>query len=121
MITADEILKGQEIPDNLKENFEDLHFHLNQFRKAYDNTMIVSSGYRSPAHNLLIGGARNSAHCLCQACDFVDVSHSIRTFILDNPEILEECSLYCEDFDNTPTWVHLQTRVIPSGKRIFKP
>jgi uncharacterized protein YcbK (DUF882 family) len=83
--------------------------------------MIVTSGYRSPAKNLLIGGAKNSAHCQCQACDFKDDDHSIKNFIINNLEVLEDCGLYCEEFDFTPNWCHLQTRVIPSGNRIFNP
>jgi len=34
------------------------------------NAILISSGYRSPALNAKVGGAKNSQHCLAEAVDF---------------------------------------------------
>lgn len=125
MITRDEILMGRDKAFPLNPEQENslyiLTTRLNKFRAIYGKSMVISSGYRPAGINARVGGATNSAHIACQACDFRDVNGDIRKFIQENPSVLEACDLYCEDFKHTPTWVHLQTRRTRSGKRIFKP
>jgi hypothetical protein len=36
----------------------------------YDKPVLISSGYRSPRLNTMVGGSRNSAHTHGLACDF---------------------------------------------------
>ena len=43
---------------------------LEPVRVHFDRPVIVSSGYRSPALNVAIGGSRTSQHCLGEAADF---------------------------------------------------
>jgi zinc D-Ala-D-Ala carboxypeptidase len=119
MITKEEILKGQSCPAEYQDNLKKLLEALNMFRAVYGKPMVVSSGYRIPEHNQLIGGAKNSAHCFCEAADFSDNSQSLRSYCLANLAILESCGLWMEDPAHTPTWVHLQIR--PASKRIFTP
>ena len=121
MITRAEILKGQDIPADLEPLLSDYLELINKFRAIYGKPMIVNSGYRSREHNAKIGGAPNSAHCVCQAADFRDNDGALRNWIKDNINVLEVCDLYCEDFAATPTWVHIQSRQVASGNRIFKP
>jgi uncharacterized protein YcbK (DUF882 family) len=42
---------------------------LHQVEKHYGRPAIVTSGYRNPSHNRLVGGARHSLHTLCAAAD----------------------------------------------------
>ena len=42
---------------------------LEQLRIKFNEPMIITSGYRHPAHNIVIGGARNSAHIQGRAVD----------------------------------------------------
>lgn len=42
---------------------------LEQLRSLVGQPVLITSGYRSPALNTLIGGARNSVHCLGLAAD----------------------------------------------------
>ncbi len=125
MITIQEFLMGRikfdDLSDTLKSNTNDLLVKLNKFRSKYGKPMIVTSGYRPESVNSSIGGAKKSAHIECQACDFSDKDGKLKEFILNNASILEECDLYMEHPDNTPTWVHLQSRKTKSGSRIFKP
>ncbi len=119
LISREEILKGQTCPLNFETNLQKLLECLNAFRAIYGKSMIVTSGYRTPEHNASIGGASNSAHCLCMAADFADVSRDLSKYCLSNEDILETCGLWMENPDSTPTWVHLQIR--PAINRIFIP
>jgi len=125
MITREEVLMGRDkqypLTPELERNLQELLRRLNLFRQMYARPMVVSSGYRPAALNKRVGGAKNSAHMTCEACDFRDDKGELRRYILQNPSVLEACDLYCEDFNFTPTWVHLQTRRTRSGNRIFKP
>ena len=40
-----------------------------KLRVKFNEPMIITSGYRHPAHNMVIGGARNSAHIQGRAVD----------------------------------------------------
>jgi hypothetical protein len=119
MIKEVEITKKQVIPDEYKKNLATLLERLNKFRTAYGKPMIVTSGYRSPEYNAKIGGAKRSCHTMCMACDFADSNKSIQDFIKNNPEILDICELWCEDFEHTKGWVHLDIK--PRKNRIFLP
>jgi hypothetical protein len=128
MVSRDEILKGQTIPDIFKVDYEinlaELMCAINEFADKIDEfygehiPLIVSSGYRTPEHNANVGGAKASAHLYCLAVDLKDNDNLIKSYILENPQVLEECGLYMEHQDYTPTWCHLQTR--KTSKRIFR-
>jgi hypothetical protein len=113
--------KFEDLTPELQANAQEQLRRVNLFRAAYGKPMIVNSGYRTPEHNAEIGGAKNSSHCTCQAIDFRDNDGELKKYIAENPDILEKCDLYMEAPESTPTWVHLQSRAIPSGHRIFKP
>lgn len=121
MITRWEVLQNQECPPELEENLGKLLFALNKFRLLYGIPMLVSSGLRSPSKNAAVGGATDSPHLTCQACDFSDSSGEIKKWVAAHPNVLEECQLYMEDPAVTTTWIHLQIRPTKSGSRVFKP
>jgi uncharacterized protein YcbK (DUF882 family) len=129
-ISKSEILMGrikeEELSDELKANLEKLTAALNGVRTAYGKPMIVSSGYRSPAKNASIGGAKKSHHMSCKACDFKDTDGSLDTWCLMNQDLLEKLGLWQEHPDATPGWVHLDigerdTTKKREYKRVFKP
>lgn len=105
-------------PD-LEQNLAALLVALNQFRDAYGKPMFVTSGYRPGPFNQKAGGAPNSPHLTCQACDFEDRSRDLTKFCLANLDLLEKCGLWMESPVATATWVHLQTR--PTHNRVFLP
>lgn len=49
---------------------------LEPLRKAYGAPIVVTSGYRSPALNRAVGGAKSSQHMKGQAADIRSVSDS---------------------------------------------
>lgn len=119
MISREEILKDQKCPPEYEDNLDALLYSLNEFRDAYGKPMIVTSGYRSPEHNALIGGAKNSSHLRCQAADFSDKDGKLKEFCLANLPLLQQCGLWMEHPSHTPGWVHLQIR--PAKQRVFLP
>jgi uncharacterized protein YcbK (DUF882 family) len=61
---------GAPMPDFVKENVQKLVKNLEVIRAAAGAPMRINSGYRSPAHNTSIGGAKNSFHMKGMAADF---------------------------------------------------
>lgn len=122
-ITRDEVLMKREseypLDEILESNLQKLLVAVNKFREIYNIPMSISSGYRPAQYNIKVGGAKNSPHKTCEAIDFHDKDGKIKLFCLQNIKVLEECGLYIEDFNNTPTWVHMQVR--STRNRIFKP
>lgn len=125
LISRDEILNKQEekfpLTSVMEGNLLRLLDAVNKLRLAYGKPMIVSSGYRPPEHNAKVGGAPNSCHLTCEAVDFRDKDGELKKWCLANLKILEDCGLYMEHQDATPTWLHVQTRMPKSGSRVFRP
>lgn len=124
-ISRAEVTMGRELEfplsQVLEQNLNDLLLRLNKFRATYNLPMYVSSGYRPGHYNTDAGGAADSPHLECKACDFHDQDRSLTNWILQNKQVLVDCDLYMEDPAHTPTWVHLQSRRTVSGSRIFIP
>lgn len=109
---------------------------INQVRKAYGKPMTVTSGYRTKEDHLRIyrqiatrKGIKfdpskvpmASRHLSGQAVDIYDPKGEFKQWIRMNIELFEELGLYLEDFNHTPTWVHIQITPPRSGKRFFIP
>ena len=120
-IKREEILMGRDaeypLSQDLDNNLSKLLIAVNKLRTLYGKPMIVSSGYRPGKYNVAAGGAKGSSHLSCEAVDFKDADKALKTWI--TVDILEECGLYMEHPDHTPTWLHVQIR--PTQNRIFKP
>lgn len=109
----------KEIPDGVITNLMELRARLNQL--GFKPPRVFTCTYRSPEHNARVGGAKKSSHLTGRACDIADVDCKLKNYLRANPELLAECDLYAEDFDSTPTWVHVQINPPKSGNRVFKP
>lgn len=64
-----EELGGELAPPDVLVNLERLAEFLEAVRAAIGHRMIVTSGFRTPAHNLAIGGVRDSQHMDGTAAD----------------------------------------------------
>lgn len=77
---------------------------MEKVREILGTTIIVSSGYRSPAVNAAVGGSETSDHMKGDACDFIsprygtplDICHAIVRSDLKFDQLIEE-----------GTWVHI--------------
>lgn len=103
----------------LEANLTKLHKALNELRNIYGKPMIVSSGYRPGKYNVAAGGAKNSSHLICKACDFRDPDGTLDKWCTENQDTLEELGLWQEDPTKTPGWCHLDITARaarPAGK-----
>jgi|SanBayMetagenome_1026888.scaffolds.fasta_scaffold164347_1 uncharacterized protein YcbK (DUF882 family) len=89
---------------------------LEKVREAYGHPIVVTSGYRCPAHNVKIGGAKSSSHLAGLAADI-----SPKLITLDDLDTLYE--ICYNTFSNigdgrNKKFIHVDVRPAkPSGKR----
>lgn len=119
MITFKEITKDQDIPTKYLENLYELHQKINEIRSRYGQPMIVSSGYRTVAHEKTQGRSGKSDHCKCQAIDIYDPSRALCKWVHEHEELLSTLGLWIEHTDYTPNWVHFTIK--PKSRRFFIP
>lgn len=62
---------GAETPASVIPNLKELAINLQVLRDHLGKPVKVNSGYRSPAHNMNVGGAHNSQHLYGRAADIV--------------------------------------------------
>jgi uncharacterized protein YcbK (DUF882 family) len=85
---------------------------LDLVREDFGESITVTSGYRSPAHNAKIGGSSSSQHCLGKAADIRPTSGS--------KEKLDKLYLICEKYfeavgdGRIKGFIHVDTR---TGKK----
>lgn len=98
-------------PPYVVENLRRLAQLLEQVRTKLGVPLIISSGYRSPALNAAVGGAKNSQHLVGEAADFIAPGFgspiSICSRLVDATEV---------EFDQLiqeGTWVHISTSARP--------
>jgi len=60
---------GSEMPKEVLENVKELAKNMQVLRDELGLPIHLTNGYRSPAHNKKVGGAKNSQHLYGKACD----------------------------------------------------
>jgi uncharacterized protein YcbK (DUF882 family) len=102
------------------ENSTDKEYYLEQelldkldlIREEFGESLTITSGYRSPAHNKAVGGAPSSQHCLGKAAD-------IRPTV-SSKEKIDKLYVICENYFDSigdgrnKGFIHVDTR---SGKK----
>ena len=111
----------KDLPDGVISNLMKLRERLNKLGFGFKPPRVFTCTYRSEEHNARVGGAKKSSHLTGCACDIADSDNKLKDYLRSHLSLLEEFDLYAEDFDSTPTWVHLTTLAPKSGKRVFKP
>lgn len=109
--------------DYVLRNIMTLAMRMDSIRKIIGSPLIVTSWYRPPEYNKLIGGARKSSHMMGQACDFIVNKISAkecREILLPH---LVSLDIRMEQLDDA-NWVHVDINcdkfTLPE-KRYFKP
>ena len=134
MITLEMYLMGRDkthdCPEEVKRNAAELiekvnrllaHMAplINRFPKL---VIAVSSGWRPAQINAATKGAAPKSHHLTgNALDITDHVSILKDWCMANLDKLEECGLYMESPEHSPTWLHLQQLPPKSGKRVFYP
>lgn len=127
MIKMEELnKKGIDVDSIVESNLITLMNRLNKLQAQWQKPMIVTSALRTPEQqeNLIKAGktnAKKSKHLFGAAADIYDPENKLREWLLENPQVLEECNLWCEHWSATPTWVHFQIFPPASGNRWFYP
>lgn len=112
---------SKEVRDNLQMLVDNV---LDPLRKKWGKPIVVSSGYRSPRLNAVVGGAKNSQHKYGQAADIRTVSDSRE----DNMELLR-CIIKSKlpfdkliseyvDKKGRPNWIHISFSPLKRGMKI---
>lgn len=98
----------------VKKNLEALvKYILDPLRKEYGKPIIVTSGYRCPRLNKLVGGSATSQHVFGQAADIRcvsgDLSGNKRLFdlIMDYELPFDQLIWEYGDRNTGPSWVHV--------------
>lgn len=90
-------------PPRVIENLRRVAELLEEVRALVKRPVIVSSGYRSPALNVAVGGARKSAHVLGLAADIGAVGMSAR----DLAQTIAASGIQFDQLIYEGSWVHL--------------
>lgn len=90
---------------------------LDEIRDLYKSPIILTCAARCAAHNVKVGGARDSNHVKGTAAD-IEYTPQLAMFLRAS---LEHFNVYMEDPGATIGWRHIQLTPPASGKRIFWP
>ena len=85
---------------------------LEQLRKELGKPIIITSGYRTPAHNAKVGGAKYSYHMRGMAVDIRVNGISAKEVAKALDKLVEGCGIIVYE-----SWVHLDVR---DGKKYRK-
>jgi uncharacterized protein YcbK (DUF882 family) len=67
---------GSQMPDKILTNIKRLAKQLQILRNEIGESIHINSGYRSPSHNALIGGVKNSFHTQGLAADITSKNYT---------------------------------------------
>jgi zinc D-Ala-D-Ala carboxypeptidase len=101
-------------PPDVVENLKRLAAGLEEVQALLGAPLEISSGYRCPALNEVVGGSKSSQHVLGLAADFVcpgfgtplEIANAIQRSAID----FDQCIL---EFGR---WVHLSFSILPRGR-----
>jgi len=110
---------GPEVIENLKHLCENV---LEKIRANFARPITINSGYRGPALNKAIGGAKNSQHLTGQAADIEIVGIDNRTlfnWIKDNMEFDQLILEYYKEGVPESGWVHVSWNSLRNRKHVL--
>ena len=101
---------GCEMPEDVKENIQEVAKNLQVIRDVLKAPIRVNSSYRCPKHNKAIGGVKNSQHVLGKAadirCDFISIDSLHKTIL----ELIKEGKICSGGVGKYKTFIHYDTR-----------
>jgi uncharacterized protein YcbK (DUF882 family) len=97
---------GSPMPKEVFENIILLANNLQVLRDELKASIKINSGYRSPAHNKKIGGAKNSTHTLGMAADIVVSGYSPKQVADTIERLVKEGKMMTGGLKAYPTFTH---------------
>jgi uncharacterized protein YcbK (DUF882 family) len=110
---------GPEVVENLKQLCENV---LEKIRTNFARPITINSGYRGPALNKAIGGAKNSQHLTGQAADIEIAGIDNKTlfnWIKDNLQFDQLILEYYKEGVPESGWVHVSWNSFRNRKHIL--
>jgi uncharacterized protein YcbK (DUF882 family) len=101
---------GSPMPKEVFENIILLANNLQVLRDELKASIKINSGYRSPAHNKKIGGAKNSTHTLGMAADIVVSGYSPKQVADTIERLVKEGKMMTGGLKAYPTFTHYDIR-----------
>jgi hypothetical protein len=110
-ISAFDCYDGTPVPKEYYGNVEDLIKQLKALQNAIGGKIKIVSGYRTPSHNLKIGGVTNSQHTIGTGTDFRSSTNLTPTQIANTIErLISEGKMKQGGVGIYPNYVHYDTR-----------
>ena len=110
-ISAFDCYDGTPVPKEYYGNVEDLIKQLKALQNAIGGKIKIVSGYRTPSHNLKIGGVNNSQHTIGTGTDFRSSTNLTPTQIANTIErLILEGKMKQGGIGIYPNYVHYDTR-----------
>ena len=103
-------------------NLTHLAIHILQPVRDQFGVITINSGYRSPALNAKVGGAKTSQHCNGQAADFESFSTpnpDLAKWIANNLEFDQLILEFYDGKDPNSGWVHCSYNLMGNRKKIL--
>lgn len=101
---------GTPVPAVLMANVEQLAEQLQILRDYLGEPIHINSGYRTPAYNKRIGGARNSQHLLAKAADITTKSKTPKQLSAIIEKLIAQKILRFGGMGVYPGFVHVDVR-----------
>jgi uncharacterized protein YcbK (DUF882 family) len=97
---------GTQVPENLIPNVKELAKNLQVLRDEIGESLTINSGYRSPAWNKKVGGAKNSMHLKAMASDLVCKSLTPKQLKAVIEKLIKEGKMKNGGIGLYPSFVH---------------
>lgn len=105
---------GTAVPAQYEANAHEVLSNLQVFRDEVGEPVHINSGYRTPAYNKSIGGAKLSQHTLAKACDIVVKSKTPRQVKAIIERLIKAGKMKNGGVGLYPGFVHYDVRDTPA-------
>lgn len=105
---------GAETPCEAQVNLKELALNLQALRDELGLPIVINSGYRSPAHNKRVGGAKSSQHLLGKAADIRVPGVEAREVYAKIEQLIKEGNMKNGGLGKYANFTHYDVRDTPA-------
>lgn len=105
---------GTPVPDDKIDNVKKLAQNLQVLRDEIGEAVFLNSGYRSPAYNKKIGGAKDSQHPKAKAADITAKSYTPKQLHARILKLIKAGKMHNGGLGLYPGFVHYDVRDTPA-------